>query len=105
MSNNPNAAHIPGKAYGTNNKIPTINQFIERLDKDKADRDRQADEIEKFNQNNSDARDHKSDKPVPKRDQKLVNDPVTGRQVVIEDVSSDTMQHVKDDMVRQQRSP
>jgi len=36
--------HAPGGHYSGSNKIPTINQFIEKLDRDKATRDKQIDE-------------------------------------------------------------
>ena len=39
--------HVPGAHYSGKNKIPTVNQFLERLDRDKKDRDKAIDEQNK----------------------------------------------------------
>lgn len=97
MSGNANAPRLPGN-YDARHKIPTISQFIDRLDKEKAERDQQVDEAEAYNQS-SDARDHQNAKVVPKKDQKIVKDPVTGKDVTIQDVNSDTVKRAQDPVV------
>lgn len=73
----------PGGHYSGKNKIPTVGQFIERLDKDKKDRDRQIDEAN--GPVGGEAVPHKREK---KQDAgKTVTDPTTGKQVVVADVN------------------
>ena len=52
--------HVPGQPYSGKNKIPTINQFLERLDRDKKDRDKQIDA------ENKPAKHNKGAQPPPK---------------------------------------
>lgn len=81
-----------GKPWSGNNPIPNIKQFVESLDKDKADRDRQIDERNTVPQ----------DKVTPHKNEpqssngKTVTDPTTGNQVVVENVDKDFMKAVKD---------
>ncbi|GAB7352816.1 hypothetical protein MBLNU459_g3431t1 [Dothideomycetes sp. NU459] len=87
--------HAPGGHYSGHNKIPTVNQFIERLDKDKRERDKQLDEQSSARQaaatsgkTGGDAVPHQ-ETLRPKENQKTVTDPTTGHQVIIEDVNKD----------------
>lgn len=100
--------HVPGAHYSGKNKIPTVNQFIERLDRDKKERDKQIDEQQRANktqatpkkqQQDGDAVEHQEQELAVKGSQKKVKDPTTGREVVIEDVNQNTMENVKNPMV------
>ncbi|EME89400.1 uncharacterized protein MYCFIDRAFT_206340 [Pseudocercospora fijiensis CIRAD86] len=82
----------PGGVYSGKNKIPTVGQFIERLDKDKKDRDRQIDE-QKQGTVGSDVQPHRNEKKSTKG--KTVTDPTTGKQVVIEDVNDAFIERAK----------
>jgi Ca2+-dependent lipid-binding protein len=87
-----------GKPWSAANPIPNIKQFVENLDKDKAQRDRQIDEQNNAaNQRNGGPVAHKNE-PVTKNE-KTVTDPTTGKQVVIEDVNKDFMKAVTDPML------
>ncbi|KAK5112129.1 hypothetical protein LTR62_004472 [Meristemomyces frigidus] len=95
----------PGGFYSGKNKIPTINQLLERLDGDKKERDKAIDEQKKAQkaqkaQNNEGADSngvvsHQNQEIGPKVGQKTVTDPVTGKQIVIEDVGKDYMEKAK----------
>jgi Ca2+-dependent lipid-binding protein len=88
----------PGKPWSGTNPIPNIKQFIENLDKDKAERDRHIDEqYRAANQQNGAPMPHKNEVVSPKG--KTVTDPTTGNQVVIEDVGKDFMKAVRDPML------
>ena len=85
----------PQKAGGAGhwsgqNKIPTVNQFLQGLDKDKKERDRQIDGQKKAQQaqlGGNDVKAHKNEKVEQSSSQQTVTDPVTGKQVTIEDVN------------------
>lgn len=86
----------PGGYYSGKNRIPTIGQFIERLDKDKSDRDKQIDAQRKTQkQGGGEVQAHHNEAPRAKSGQKTVTDPTTGKQVVIEDVDKDMMENAK----------
>jgi len=88
--------HAPGGFYSGQNKIPTISQFIDKLDKDKRERDKALDEQAKARQaQNADPVPHKNDAPQAGENQKSVTDPTTGRQVVIEDANKEMMESAK----------
>lgn len=84
--------HTPGAHYSGHNPIPTVKQFVENLDKDKKNRDKQIDASLK---QPSTAQPHKA---VPERQvkgtEKTVTDPTTGKDVVIADVSKEMMKEV-----------
>jgi hypothetical protein len=88
--------------YSGSNKIPTINQFIERLDRDKSTRDKQIEEQRKQQaQNPSDAVPHQQSTNLHvKENQQKVTDPTTGKEVVIEDVNQEMVDAAKNPMVR-----
>lgn len=95
-----NTVKGPGGHYSGRNKIPTVNQFLERLDKDKKERDKQIDEDKKAaaaqkQAGGEDVKPHQNKEMAVKGSQKRVKDPTTGREVVIEDVNDETMDNVK----------
>jgi hypothetical protein len=104
--------HAPGGHYSGHNPIPTVKQFIENLDKDKAERDRQIDQqsaAQKQGQKpgalaTSTGRDvntangaqpHKMQKRSVEGTEKTVTDPTTGNQVTISDVDKTMMDEVE----------
>lgn len=115
MSNS-STQQVPKGHYSGHNPIPTINQFIENLDKDKAERDRQIDEANKAKA--AAQRAQKRGQPLPSQQgqsgdvvahkerpmgvegtQKRVTDPTTGRTVVIEDVNKEMVQNAVNPVV------
>ncbi|KAI7462935.1 hypothetical protein KC357_g8346 [Hortaea werneckii] len=103
-----------GGNYSGKNKIPSVNELLQRLDKDKAERDRKIDEERKQREeqqkqqqggkhhyfgsggnDNSDVMEHQDQSQKPKEGQKVVRDPVTGKDITIEDVGGETMENVK----------
>ncbi|KAI7263895.1 hypothetical protein KC343_g7305, partial [Hortaea werneckii] len=87
-----------GGNYSGKNKIPSVNELLQRLDKDKAERDRKIDEERKQREeqqkqqqggkhhyfgsggnDNSDVIEHQDQSQKPKEGQKVVRDPVTGK--------------------------
>ena len=80
----------PAGHYSGTNKIPTVQKFIENLDKGKHDRDARIDEAQK--EKNQSAQAHI---PNPKgKNQREATDPVTGKEVIIEDSTKEMYKHV-----------
>jgi hypothetical protein len=78
--------------YSGANPIPTVKEFIDKLDVGKKDRD---EKIE-----NGEIKPASSPKPLtPGKNQKTVTDPVTGNDVVIEDAIKDRVSQVNDPTV------
>jgi len=92
-------AQRSGKPWSGNNKIPTIHEFVERLDKDKAQRDKNIDSNgqQHANGQQQDAVPHKNQERTA--DTKEVSDPVTGRQVKISNVGKEYMTNADNPMV------
>nr|OQO15690.1 hypothetical protein B0A51_16999 [Rachicladosporium sp. CCFEE 5018] len=88
----------PGAHYSGKNKIPTVGQFIERLDRDKKARDAQVDQQAKLG-GGSDVQTHKNAPPTAKENQQTVTDPTTGKQVVIENVNETMIDRAKNPML------
>jgi hypothetical protein len=95
-----------GGYYSGANPIPTIQEFIENLDSSKNLRDKEIEETQKkpkgetqevAQQQQPTTNDAHAPQLVAKRHQKLVTDPVTGKEVVIE--------HAKKDVVNDVRNP
>ncbi|TKA32803.1 hypothetical protein B0A50_01028 [Salinomyces thailandicus] len=89
-----------GGHYSGKNKIPNFNEMMQRLDKDKKERDKQVDEDRKKReqqrkQGGDDVTPHQNAEQKPKENQKVVRDPVTGHDVTIQDVGDETMENVK----------
>jgi len=103
-ANQPVAA---GGYYSGDNPIPTIQEFIEKLDLTKNERDKKIDEDEKrLKGGDEKVQEHEHQQTtngpsapqlVAGRHQKIVTDPVTGKQVVIE--------HAKRDGIKDVRNP
>ena len=83
-----------GKPYSGTNRIPNIKEFAERLDRDKATRDKNLDAD--VNQS-SDVHPHQNE--PAKTEGKTVTDPVTGNQVVIADVGKEYMERADNPQV------
>lgn len=96
--------HQPGGHYSGANPVPTVKKFIENLDRDKKDRDREIEQREKArkqdpNGTQGDAQPHK-EIPHAKDHQKVVTDPTTGHQVAIENVNKEMIENAKNPQVR-----
>ena len=112
--------HGPGGHYSGHNPIPTVKQFVENLDKDKRNRDKEIDERAKAARAQADTapttptrtgkktpvttpktpaqdgvEDHKVQKKTIEGTEKTVTDPTTGREVVIADVNKDMIDEVE----------
>ncbi|KAF1359880.1 hypothetical protein EJ07DRAFT_177751 [Lizonia empirigonia] len=109
--------HAPGGHYSGHNPIPTVKQFIEKLDSDKKTRDKQIDEHNKAAKApitpttaagttktaattpatpaQDGVQDHKVSQKTVAGTEKTVTDPTTGRDVVIADVGKDMVDEVE----------
>ena len=108
MADDPNNAQQqqsgPAGHWSGGNKIPTVGQFIQRLDKDKKQRDAELDQQAKASVaqqklGGTDVKAHQNEKKVASSSQKVVTDPTTGKQVTIEDVNEDFMKRVENPML------
>ncbi|KAK3711371.1 hypothetical protein LTR37_009751 [Vermiconidia calcicola] len=89
-----------GGHWSGQNKIPTVGQFMERLDKDKKERDKKLDEEKKARAQQqklggADVKAHKMEQRPAGENRQTVTDPTTGKQVEIEDVNKDFMKNVE----------
>jgi len=93
---------VPGGHYSGSNKVPTINKFLESLDRDKKSRDKEIDEQKRIaaqqKTNGGDVVPHQN-APTAKKGQQTVTDPVTGKEVVIEDANKDMLKQVENPIV------
>ena len=83
-----------GKPWSGNNKIPTISQFVESLDRDKKNRDEQNEEAGETRDArviNEDIMPHENKQRL--KNTKTVHDPVTGGQIVIANVGKEFMKN------------
>lgn len=94
--------HGPAGHWSAANPIPNIHKFVESLDKDKKDRDQRIDEDIKQRQQGA----QKDGKPVdhqsvdvPKKNTRLVTDPVTGKEIEIENVQKQYLEESKNPTV------
>lgn len=89
--------------YSEHNKIPNIKQFIEGLDRDKRQRDREIDERQHARaeaRSRGEAVPHQAEpRSIKKGTGKTVTDPITGHQVVVEDVDKDMMKRANEPTV------
>lgn len=104
IMSNSSTQQAPKGHYSGHNRIPTINQFIENLDRDKKERDRQIDEANKAKAaaqqgQQGDAQPHQAQQYVKSGSQKKVTDPTTGKEIIIEDVNKEMMENVKNPKV------
>ena len=91
----------PGGHYSGANPIPTIQKFVESLDKDKKDRDIRIEEerSRKSQQPQAEVTPHKATDAAKSGTRQTVTDPTTGHEVVIEDVNKDFMKASEDPKV------
>jgi len=91
---------LHGKPWSGQNKIPTINELVDRLDRDKKERDKQfdADAKHPLKIKNEDVVAHQNQERM--KNAKSVSDPVTGGQVMISDVGKEYMSNATDPKVR-----
>jgi len=103
----PQAKKAPGSHYSGANPIPNIQKFVQSLDRDKKERDAKIEADMKQSKasgqpiGGSEAIDHIQDsKAGASGTKKNVTDPVTGREVEIEDVNEHFMKAINNPMVR-----
>ena len=88
-------AQRSGKPWSGNNKIPTISEFVDRLDRDKKQRDAEVTAADGGSAGvqvkHQDVMPHKNQERM--KDAKTVSDPVTGGQVMIADVGKEYMEN------------
>lgn len=96
------AQHGPGGHWSAANPIPTIHKFVENLDIEKKERDQHIDEEIKRKEEAA----QKEGKPIdhqaidaPKKSTRQVTDPVTGREIEIEDVQKKYLEESKNPML------
>lgn len=90
----------PGGHYSGTNRIPNIKQFMEGLDKDKKERDAKIDAQQKQHQagpgdGDGEVKSHHPEKPKG-QNRRTVRDPVTGKDVEIDDIGPDMVKAVDD---------
>lgn len=89
-----------GQHYSGNNRIPNIKQFMDSLDNDKKNRDaeidaQQSQKMAAANRKGGEVADHTENEVSGKR-RRVVTDPVTGREVEIDDMDGKLLKAVKD---------
>ncbi|KAB8239364.1 C2 domain protein [Aspergillus alliaceus] len=90
--------HRVGEHYGTHNPVPTIQRFLEHMERDKQDRKAHEEAVtarEKEEEARGEASPHKPRKRPGKGKTRMVTDPTTGRDIEVEDQDSDSMEVVK----------
>ena len=88
----------PQGHYSGANPIPTIQKFVENLDKDKKERDRLIDE-QKRQQKDGVVKPHEPAQGGKAKSRKTVTDPTTGSEVVIEDINLDPIAAIENAQV------
>lgn len=89
----------PGGHYSGTNPIPNIQRFVESLDADKKQRDAAIEQQSKARQKEK-VEDHKTGQPTGvSGTRRTATDPVTGKEVEIEDVNADVMKAVENPQV------
>ncbi|KAM0514984.1 hypothetical protein ACHAPE_006306 [Trichoderma viride] len=77
-----------GQNYSARNRVPNIQEFMNRLDAEKKQRDAEIDNQLKSNKRNPDVKLHKNE-ILERKSQRKVRDPVTGKDVEIRDADMD----------------
>lgn len=86
-----------GQHYSGNNRIPNIKQFMERLDREKKDRDAKIDsELKQSKQPGGEVKAHQQDTRTRGKNRRTVRDPVTGKDVEIDDIDGSMLKSVED---------
>ncbi|KJZ78801.1 hypothetical protein HIM_01574 [Hirsutella minnesotensis 3608] len=77
-----------GQHYSGRNRVPNIQEFVQQLDREKRERDAAIDAEMKQNKGSKDIQDHQNKEKPKKRDLRTVRDPVTGKDVDIQDAQT-----------------
>jgi hypothetical protein len=89
-----------GQHYSGTNRVPNIKEFVESLDRQKKERDAQIDSQLQSNNIHGEARDHApAEQSKPGKNRRTVRDPVTGKDVEIEDIDEHHMKAADEPMV------
>lgn len=95
--------HHAGEHWSGTNPIPTVQKFIQHLDRDKHERDRRIDEENK-SKKKDDKRSKETDEkqedqsqktPKTKAKDRKVTDPTTGREIMVEDMDRSSLERAK----------
>lgn len=90
-----------GQHYSGANRIPNIKQFMEGLDRDKKKRDAEIEaEPKKDKTATGEVKPHRTASQKQGKNRRTVRDPVTGKDVEIDDIDSATVKAAKDPHVR-----
>lgn len=96
-----NNAMPSGQHYSATNRVPNIQEFMQRLDAEKKQRDAGIDNELKRNKRNPDVKIHRNELLEKKStDTRKVRDPVTGKDVEIRDADMDFEEAVENPQVR-----
>lgn len=85
--------------YSGGNRVPNIQEFMAQLDAEKKERDAEIDAQLKKNKHTGEVKAHSNEEKPRKRDTRTVRDPVTGKDVDIEDVKLNYRDAVEDPQV------
>ncbi|UKZ82254.1 hypothetical protein TrVFT333_010039 [Trichoderma virens FT-333] len=88
--------HVPsgGQHYSATNRVPNIQEFMQRLDAEKKQRDAEIDAELRRNKRNPDVKTHRNEL-LKKKGTRKVRDPVTGKDVEIRDADMDFTEAVE----------
>ena len=89
-----NSAHYSGK-----NRVPNIQEFMAQLDKEKKERDAKIDDDLRRNKAQGDVKAHKNDTQPKAKNARSVRDPVTGKDVEIQDADVDFEEAIENPQV------
>jgi len=96
----PNETVVPSaKNYSGHNRIPNIKQFVEGLDRDKKERDAKIDAQPQQFGANGEAIQHPAAARKVGKNRRTVRDPVTGKDVEIDDADDSIMKQGENPMV------
>lgn len=87
-----------GQHYSATNRVPNIQEFMQRLDAEKKQRDAEIDAELKRNKRNPDVKLHRNEL-LEKKGSRKVRDPVTGKDVEIRDADMDFTEAVENPQV------
>lgn len=88
-----------GQHYSATNRVPNIQEFMQRLDSEKRQRDAEIDAELRRNKRNPDVKIHRNEL-LEKKGTRKVRDPVTGKDVGIRDADMDFEEAVENPQVR-----
>lgn len=91
--------HPGGGHYSGRNRIPNIKEFAASLDRDKKERDAQIDAQRKPNKKNGDIEEHEAENGHLAGHGRVVTDPVTGKEVQIDDAKTDFKEAVQNPLL------